>query len=331
MNLGKVPESDKFLDIALRRGRKEASSIGKEANRLKQEKSREIKRIEVAANYIVKYLEKTIDTFPNIKEMPPFYRELVPEIIDADAAKKALGHMQAVSKIVRALRSKYIIKVKMLGRGKEGQSKAISREFIGRLSSVVKSLNKSIEAYNKAVEKMREMPTIKTDMPTIIIAGHPNVGKSTLLGKITESKPKVASYPFTTTKLELGYFTHRYLKFQMIDTPGLLDRPSAQRNVIEKKGTAALKHLATVIIFILDPTESCGFLIGQQADLLNGIAKEFGEEKVVVYLSKTDLANAGQIEIAKNAAGKFKLVEGSMEEARNLLAGLANKAKVPLN
>ena len=332
MNLKKVPESDKLLDIALRRARKEAGSVGKQKNAAKHNKAMEIRRVEVAANYVVKILEGVVAEFPNLDEINPFYRELIVSMSNVDNTKKAIAQMQAVAKIVKRLKSGHLVKIKSLGRSSASKAKDFSKQFVGRLSSVVKSLNSSIKAYNKTAERLRAMPHIKTNLATIIIAGHPNVGKSTLLGKITESKPKVAAYPFTTKKLELGYFTQGYLKFQVIDTPGLLDRPPSQRNAIEARGTAALKYLASVIVFILDPTENCGFPIEKQVHLFKTISKEFGKEKVVVYLSKVDIASAAQVAAAGKELGRnFEAIGGEMQEIREELAKLAKSAKFPLN
>ncbi len=321
MNLRKLPENNELLEIALRRGRKEAGSVEKQATPVKKEKAREKKRIEVTANYVERALSKVVTDFPNIEEMNPFYRELVKATIDADRVKQALGQFSSVSKIVRKLKRTHLIRVNKIGRTGRGKAKAETARFIGRLSSVVKSLGKSIKDYNKAAVKLKELPKIKTNLPTAIIAGCPNAGKSTLLGKLTGSNVKIASYPFTTQKLEMGYFKQRYQDFQLIDTPGLLDRPLEKRNRVERKGIAALKHLALLIIFVLDPSEHCGFSQEAQASLLKGIAKEFGKGKVAVYLSKRDIASAEQAEKAVKRIKGFALIEGSLEEIRKEISG----------
>lgn len=134
---------------------------------------------------------------------------------------------------------------------------------------------------------MRNYPTLKTGKPTIVIAGAPNVGKSTLLATLTGSKPQTASYPFTTQDLNLGYDAEGN---QFIDTPGLLDRPLSERNTIEQHAILALKHVATLIVFIIDPTETCGYSIKEQENILTEIKTLFNQPLVLVS-NKADTGN----------------------------------------
>ena len=317
MNLKKIPESEQLIEIALRRGRKQVSQLPRQKNRLKQEKAIEIRRIEVSANYVWKVLDEKVKDFPNFSELSLFQQEMIKSIVDVDALRKALGQFSATTKILRKLKAQHIVEIKKLGRGREGKAKEASRRFIGRFSSLVKRLGSNMKIYNEAAEKLRELPSIK-ELPTAIIAGYPNVGKSTLLKKITGSNVKVAAYPFTTNRLELGYFKYKYGKIQVIDTPGLLDRPLEERNKIERKGIAALKHLASLIVFVVDVTESCGFSLEKQLVLLQGIGKEFGG--VVVYLSKTDLAEKAQVERAKKELKGWKILPLKQAEIANEIA-----------
>ncbi|MBU4256304.1 MAG: 50S ribosome-binding GTPase, partial [Candidatus Thermoplasmatota archaeon] len=70
-------------------------------------------------------------------------------------------------------------------------------------------------------------------------------------------------------------FEIKYRKYQVIDTPGLLDREFSKRNQIEKQAVLALRHLANVIVFIIDPTEHCGYPLDVQLKLLDDIKKTF--------------------------------------------------------
>ncbi len=49
------------------------------------------------------------------------------------------------------------------------------------------------------------MPTIDFNATTIVIAGFPNVGKSTLLNQISGADPQIANYPFTTKGIQIGH------------------------------------------------------------------------------------------------------------------------------
>jgi nucleolar GTP-binding protein len=318
MNLYKLPGDRELLEIALRRGRKRSGGIGRQASRLKREKVRETTRVEASASYIIGRLEKAVREFPSI-EKGGFYRELIQAIVDPNELKRALAQLNAVASIARKLKREHTIRIKKLGRGEESKAKDTSRRFFGRLASLLKSLHKSIAVYNLAVEKLRELPVVRENCPTIIIAGFPNVGKSTLLRRLTGSNVKTAPYPFTTQRLEMGCFSHRYQQFQVIDTPGLLDRPPEKRNPVERKGVAALRHAASLIIFVVDPTERCGFTLKEQLGLLKSVKKEF-KRKLVVFLSKRDIASAKQIGAAERLTGKLKTVKGNPGEIRAALA-----------
>lgn len=108
---------------------------------------------------------------------------------------------------------------------------------------------------------------------------------------LTNAKPEVASYPFTTKGINVGQFEEHYLKYQVIDTPGLLDRPLSERNEVEKQAILALKHLGDVIVYIFDPSEYCGFPIEEQMHLFEEIYSEFGEFPFIVVLNKADIAD----------------------------------------
>ncbi|MBA3044281.1 hypothetical protein FP804_04000, partial [archaeon] len=152
--------------------------------------------------------------------------------------------------------------------------KTKKKEVYGRISSVVKQVSDDLLFLNTVREKLRSIPAIE-NIPTVVVAGYPNVGKSLLVRKISSGKPKIAAYPFTTKGVSVGHFKIKYRKYQVIDTPGLLDREFSKRNQIEKQAVLALRHLANVIVFIIDPTEHCGYPLNVQLKLLDDIKKTF--------------------------------------------------------
>ena len=61
----------------------------------------------------------------------------------------------------------------------------------------------------------------------------PNVGKSSFMNKVTRADVEVQPYAFTTKSLFVGHMDYKYLRWQVIDTPGILDHSLEERNTIE--------------------------------------------------------------------------------------------------
>jgi nucleolar GTP-binding protein len=294
----KVETADFYIDLAIRRGKEKAGRlpVQRQENWLSRIVSVETTRVAEVGADMAQRLRDVIVSFPDFDKLSPFYLELVKCTIDFDTLKHSLGAVNwAVHRIEEF--TKYHLGLMRRSETESGLKK-VKREYYGRASSAVKQIKESLAFLEESRLKMRRFPDIKTSVPTIIIAGYPNVGKTTLLSLLTGSTPKIASYPFTTQRLMIGYTLIGEQKFQFIDTPGLLDRPLNKRNTIELQAILALKHLSGKILFVVDASESCGYSVKDQISLLRQIEKSFGIP-ITVIISKADITPKSSIEEAK--------------------------------
>jgi nucleolar GTP-binding protein len=100
---------------------------------------------------------------------------------------------------------------------------------------------------------------------------------------------EVQPYAFTTKSLFVGHMDYKYLRWQLIDTPGILDHPLEQRNTIEMQSVTALAHLRACIMFFIDLSEQCGYSIKEQISLYHSIKPLFANKPVVLVVNKIDV------------------------------------------
>lgn len=289
--------ADEVLDKAFRKASK---TDYQGPTRIDTVREINISKVRSASDVIASTLGKYVKAFPSIERMSPFYSSLIDVTIGKDKLKKSLGAMDwcrgAVARVSReAIRD--IAKARSID-----AIDGTRRAAYGRISSIVKQIDKELKFVAIARNTIKKFPTVDVSIPTIVVAGAPNVGKSQLVGRISSGKPRVAVYPFTTQEISLGVFERKRLRYQVIDTPGLLDRPLDERNAIELRAVLALKHLADAIVFVLDPSETCGYTVEQQEHLLESVKGEFGSTPMIVVENKADVLKSKSDRLKLSAA-----------------------------
>jgi nucleolar GTP-binding protein len=303
-----IPSARELNEIAIRKAKKAAVVQGKERNKRNAKKIKALRIVSEYTDYLTKVLLGFVQRMPTIEKMPAFYKELLKEILDVHTFKKALGHTTKTITLIESLHRKALFQMRAFPSGNVSGINGVQKQFLARSASILKKADESFSFLNKSLKQLKELPEINEDAFTIVLAGFPNTGKSTLLNALTGSKSQIASYPFTTTALMLGSFDLRFREYQVIDTPGLLDRPLEKRNPIERKALSALNHLADLIIFLFDATGSCGYTMQEQFQLLQSIQKQFNTP-LKILLSKKDIATEAQFQEAHSLLSPYEVLE----------------------
>ncbi|MFV8750780.1 Obg family GTPase CgtA [Nannocystaceae bacterium ST9] len=123
------------------------------------------------------------------------------------------------------------------------------------------------------------------------IVGYPNVGKSTLISRISRARPEIADYPFTTLAPNLGVVSLSGERTMVVaDVPGLIDGASEGRGL----GHEFLRHLerTRVLLHLLAPDPTPGREVLADLDALEGELRRYGDmfegRPRVVALNKLD-------------------------------------------
>ena len=286
MKLPHIPTPDEIIDKAFNRASKAASKVrsSKLHPRVKGKRIEEV-RVDTACDIITSTFNGIVVGTPIIEELPEFYQDYIDIVVGVDQYKHSLGAVFWALGVIKQIQSQYTSRIR---KSDSLSAIPIRKEAYGRIVSIVKRIEDELDFLDFCKRELKNMPNINFDAIRVVIAGFPNVGKSTLLNNITDASPKVANYPFTTQGLQIGNYELGYKKYQIIDTPGLLDRSINDMNEIELNAIAALEHLGNIIIYIFDPSETSGFLMENQY-LLYAEIKKVLETQMICLFNKTDL------------------------------------------
>jgi nucleolar GTP-binding protein len=298
--LPRVPTSQEILDLSFRKASKVNPKISRRIiDRLFKAKTFESAKLETASRVMLEQLTSIVKGFPSLDSVDPFYKEIADVIIGLDRLKEAIGAIDGYRQVIKDVSRDYIRRAKSASTFTE--LKGFRKAAYGRLSSVVKKASNRLELLGDARNKLRKIVSINVNEPTVVISGAPNVGKSSLVRSISSAKPEIADYPFTTRNLILGHLTHGKKRIQIIDTPGLLDRPISERNPLELQAIIALRYLAKLIVFLYDPSEICGYSLSTQINVCREIRELFKEVPYLIVVNKIDILTEEQLSNLKQA------------------------------
>ena len=161
----------------------------------------------------------------------------------------------------------------------------------------------------RAGEELELSLTLKL-IADVGLVGYPNVGKSTLISRISSAKPKVADYPFTTLVPHLGVVqVDEFRTFVVADIPGLIEGAHEGHGL----GDQFLKHIerTRVLVHMIDVSNSSRDPISDYKAIVNELAlfnKDLLGRKQLVVASKMDVpADPGRISRLKGMCTRRKL------------------------
>jgi nucleolar GTP-binding protein len=245
-----------------------------------------MRKIKFTQQTISERLSNILTDFPRLNDIHPFYADLCNTLYDRDHYKLALGQINTARSLVDSIARD------MLRMVKYGDSlyrcKCLKRAALGRMCTVLKRQKASLAYLEEVRKHLSRLPAIDPNTRTLLMCGLPNVGKSSFMNKITRGNVDVQPYAFTTKSLFVGHCDYKYLRWQVIDTPGILDHPLEERNTIEMQAIIALAHLTCSVLYFVDISEQCGYTIEQQCSLFRSIKPLFANKQLIVVVNKVD-------------------------------------------
>lgn len=279
-----VLNAQEVLDKAFHRASKVTVEDKVHMHRNRKQAMARIDSIQSTVDHV---LMRTQDGFKLLEDIHPFHLEVLATQVDVREVEHSL---HTLGWCRRQVKDVCVKAVKQLNRTRSHEFVETKRkEVYGRVSSLLERISGELDLLAKTREVLKTLPHIDPAVPTAVVAGSPNVGKSALVARLSSAEPEVAPYPFTTKAVTVGHFYHRRHAYQVVDTPGILDRPLEERNPIELRALAAIEHLDAVLLFLIDPSETCGTPVDEQEVLLEGVQARFPETHVVVVETKADL------------------------------------------
>ena len=278
-----TPASSRILDAAFRKAYR-ATPHGK--TRLDRSRLRAQLKIVRAGAVALRHLGAAAKPFTGTG-LTDFERRLVARAFGSGRLERSLDRVHRASERIRGLSRE---EKRALARASSEEEFAESvRRFYGRLASFVREVDPDLSILGDVHRYLVARPKVDPRRPTLVVAGFPNVGKSSLVARLSTARPKVADYPFTTLAVAVGHADLGFDRLQVMDTPGVLGR-ARRANPAEAEAEIAVASAATAVLFVIDPTGLAGYSLEDQERLLARWHQEFPQLPFLVVETKADLS-----------------------------------------
>ncbi|MEX2690389.1 MAG: GTPase [Candidatus Njordarchaeum guaymaensis] len=310
------PNPQELIKLALSRMDKQLRSLPTKGLLLSRVKKRALNKLDFLEAFFKKYLLSIIKKMPHLDTIHPFYRSIINIWSSVDDIKIELAKIYGAYKLILRFIDRYKEKIRRINprvnyRDIKGQKKAIKEirkietECFGRIFSVIKSLKKEFRHLSDIVIKMKKLPDLDPSLPVVVVVGPPNAGKSSFVKLVSNARVEIASYPFTTKNITFGHLEKRENKLvlkraQIVDTPGLFDKPLDGRKKEELLALNAIKYLANVVLFLFDGSSMAVMSPEEQLNVLSVVISFFGKNRAIILaINKVDIPKEEAIQKIK--------------------------------
>lgn len=281
-----VPTAPDMIDIVLMRTQRKTPTVIHPGYKITRIRAFYMRKVKFTQQTISERLSTILTEFPRLNDIHPFYSDLCNTLYDRDHYKLALGQLNTARSLVDQIARDMIRMIKYADSAY--RCKCLKRAALGRMCTVLKRQKASLAYLEEVRKHLSRLPALDPNTRTLLMCGLPNVGKSSFMNKITRGNVDVQPYAFTTKSLFVGHCDYKYLRWQVIDTPGILDHSLEERNTIEMQAIIALAHLTCSVLYFCDPSEQCGYTVEQQCSLFRSIKPLFANKQLIIVVNKVD-------------------------------------------
>ncbi|KAG0713698.1 Nucleolar GTP-binding protein 1 [Chionoecetes opilio] len=289
-----VPTAKDFVNIILSKTQRKTPTVIHKNFKISRIRRFYMTKVKYTQQNFHDRLTNILTEFPKLEDLHPFYADLLNTLYNKDHYKLSLGQINMARHLVDKVASDYN---KLLKYGDSlYRCKQLKRSALGRMATIMKKQGPPLKYLEDVRQHISRLPSIDPNTRTLLVCGCPNAGKSSFMNLVTRADVEVQPYAFTTKSLYVGHTDYEYLRWQVIDTPGVLDRPFDQMNTIELQAITALAHIRAAVIFFLDISETCGISMAQQLKIYESIKPLFSNKPLIVACNKVDVTSLEELE-----------------------------------
>lgn len=289
-----VPNATDFLDIILSKTQRKTPTVIHKGFKIGRIRSFYMRKVKFTQDAFDEKLEAILTEFPILDNLHPFLASLLNVLYDKNHYKLALGQLNTAKHLIDQVGKDYCRLLKF------GDSlyrcKQLKKAALGRMATIMRRQKEPLAYLEQVRQHMSRLPTIDPTTRTLLVCGYPNVGKSSFMNKVTRADVDVQPYAFTTKSLFVGHMDYKYLRWQVIDTPGILDHPLDEMNTIEMQSITAMAHLRSCILYFMDLSEQCGYTVEAQCQLFQSIKPLFANKPKFLVVNKIDVCRLEDLE-----------------------------------